>query len=729
MTYTPFGDAGYGPGGIFVGSNGDGVLQVRDITSTVGALNVASFGGDYGFGLVRLQGSDITVDDGQDGNNNSINIGFGNDNFDAIGTVIVESGSTLTSLGRAIPGSNLGTPEEIEPQGTYGGLNIGRNADGNLIVNGEADAQSRVSILGDGNRITVGRDDGIGLLRLSGNAVFEARNADIGRNNNNDGGGAVGRVELFGEAGDSPTLHFSTAFGDSSYYSGQFAGSGTYVSFGRGSYTNNSGNNSFGELFAYGAANLIVENLNGYRASEGGATLRFAREDGSVGTGRLVGADVVVDVINNNAQNEGYAGAEVQIGREGEGHLVVEQGATVNVIGGGSNVAVGLRNVTGDEQDYTSTLEISSGGTVNVNGTVPFTGRFEGGFATVGTAGAKGDLTIIGEGSALNLESDTPRANENAAFLTVGRDGGTGTMRISAGGDLTIEGNRGTFPGLRAGQGEDGHGTIKVFGEGSSITISGNNTSEAFAGGVLSIGRDAGSYGRLDILNGADVAITTGTSGSSAGLREGSEGRINVFGAGSTLDAGDVLFVGADVDSDALNNGTPLDEATSTNGGRGRLVVKDGAALTADDVFVGTNSLFDVEGTLTGSLTSSGEIQIGGDDISTLTITGDVTVLQNSNLEFDIDNTGNADSLQIDGSLDLVRFGSFTLDLIDGNGPAIGTEIVLIDAAGGITLEPDALDSRVNTTLPNVGFTVEVKGNQLIATARETQDFAPLLIG
>ncbi|MEM8699667.1 MAG: calcium-binding protein, partial [Pseudomonadota bacterium] len=532
---------------------------------------------------------------------------------------------------------------------------------------------------------------------------------------------AIGRIVVTGDENETTLFNVSNAFGSSAYESGAYSGDGQYFTIGRG-------NNGFGDLFVYGTANILVENQNGPRSEDGGATLRFARDDGSVGTGRFIGSGVQVDIINRNADVDGFAGADLLVGREGEGHLVVEQGATVNVLGGGSFIAVGSRNTTGAEQDYTSTLEISSGGTVNVNGTVPFGGRFEGGSVEVGRSGTKGELTIIGEGSSLNLESDTPRANEIAPIMNVGNDG-TGLLHISAGGDLTIEGNRGAFPGLRAGRGEDGHGTIKVFGEGSSITIDGDNDNVTSGGGFITVARDSGTYGRFDILNGADVALLADNAGVYIASPDGANGRMNVIGAGSTLDAGELISVAAVIDTDARGAGTPLEDAVSPFGGRGRLVISDGAEVTAENIIIGANGFFDAEGTVNGSVSSFGEMQIGGDDFSNLTITGDATIQRDSVLEFDLDTSGNGDFLQVDGTLDIFVTGVIEIDITDQIDFAPGTQIVLAEATGGITVDPISNDPRVVSNVPSQGFTVEVQGNQLIATARETQDFAPLLIG
>ncbi len=794
MPYTIFGNAYYGVDSINAGYGGDGILQLLNGSRTVDGVNVASFNAvsQSNVGVLRATNFDLTITNGTAGEFVDISVGRNGGGNNAItnnGVLIVEDGSQFNVTLNPILGSDYGGANAVQSQGTYSGLTIGQDGGtGSVLVTGDAGDASRISIQGDGNRITVGRNEGTGTLTIEDAGIVEGRSLQIARDN------STGTVRLSGDqATGTPLLHLSNQFGSSAYASGPYSGDGQYFDVGRG-------DNGTGNLIAEGSAHILFENLEGYRSSSGGAAMRIGRDDNSVGNVRLQGSDVVLDIIKNGDRTDGFYGAALAVGRNGEGHMTVEDGATLNILGADAFLNVGRRNATGEEQGFTSTLDILSGGVVNVSGTAPGGDDFGGGSVAIGRSGAKGALTISGAGSQFNVTVDDPDGDQ-APFFIVGREGGTGqltisnggalnlsanpgsggggallqvgrdagstgdlvvtsgseinidfnvadgqsgyggiavgregdgTMKVNGGSQISIDGNDGNYAFLRAGRGSEGSGVIKINGEGTALDITSTNEVGPFTGGFITVARDDGSYGRLDILNGADVTMSNARTGTFVAGPSGATGKINVLGAGSTFDAGDFLFLATSVDSAQVDaNGALLESAIdgTVQGGNARLKLAGGGTLTADEVVVGRTALFDVEGTVTGNLTSFGEVQIGSDMISSVTITGDAEIARDSELEFDLDSTGQTDLLQVDGALDLFIEGVVKIDVIDGLNIESGTEFVLAEATGGITIDPISGSLTVFTDVPTQAFSLEVRGTQLVATARQPGDLQPLLIG
>lgn len=792
MPYNQYGDAYYGTTELSAGFGGDGILQVYNTSLTREGIRVGSFGPAYtsAVGTMRLTNANITVTNTTPGEFVDVSVGrsgVGNDEFSGYGFLIVEDGSQIIVNTNPTLGSGYGTPDFVEPSGTYSGLTIGRDGSFGLVrVTGEQNDPSRIQVNGDGNRLTVARNGSEGTLTIEDGGIVEGRNLDVGRNQ------SLGQVNLFGEAGfGTPQLRLSNAFGSSSYSSGAYSGGGVYASFGRE-------NTGFGELFAYNSAHILIENLEGYRSSDGGAVLRLGQDDGAVGTARLRGSDVVLDVIKHGEETEGFFGAAILVGRSGEGHLTIEEGATANVLGADSFVAVGQRNTTGSEQDYTSTLTIISGGELNLSGAVAGGDEFGGGTLIAGSEGTKAEVTISGAGSQINFDTDGSNEEQGAFFalgigedsigrltisnggqlnfqadvladgaspiLRVGQDtgtgyatvttggqinmnfdvaggqggyggvsvgsDGTGTLVVSRGGQIDINANGAEYGFLRVARGENGDANVKVIGEGSSITIDGTNANAAFSSSFITIARDDGSYGRLDVLNGAEVALNAERSGTFIAGTEGAEGRLIVSGTGSTFNAGASLFVSAAVDESQVDgNQQLLDGAIDpTTGGTARVVVKNGATLTAQDTFIGEDGVLDAEGTVGGDVDVFGRLEIGGNDASTLTIGEDFAALAGSILMFDIDANNAADLLDVtfEAELELSQL-SLMIDVDQNASIAFGDTFTLIDA--GVSLSSDVGQVDVFASNSGIGFSVEVVGTQLIATAREPGAFEPLLIG
>lgn len=121
--------------------------------------------------------------------------------------------------------------------------------------------------------------------------------------------------------------------------------------------------------------------------------------------------------------------------------------------------------------------------------------------------GSNGSLLVSGPGSQFNLIGIQP--NGDGAFWNIGA-AGTATIRIENGGRALVDGTGATTnPVLNLGgsglSGIGGNGSMEVVGAGSSVTLTGPNTSR------LNVGRSA--TGSLLVDQGGNVTINSGDFG------------------------------------------------------------------------------------------------------------------------------------------------------------------------------------------------------------------------
>lgn len=214
----------------------------------------------------------------------------------------------------------------------------------------------------------------------------------------------------------------------------------------------------------------------------------------------------------------------LNVGRDGSnGRLTVDGAASrVNLYGLG---AAGTSDASGAARlqiglNGTGTVAVSNGGRIDIAATGATT---RGPQLLLGVqAASSGTLNIGGANSVVSLTSQSVLAGGGAGeafnpFASVGLDG-SGTLNLSAGGKLLLEGNaysttsaaRGTsfYVGGRNFAAASGNGSASLTGAGSEIRISG---ADAFAG----IGWGGTASGRLTI---ADNAVLSSTALSVAGL-------------------------------------------------------------------------------------------------------------------------------------------------------------------------------------------------------------------
>ena len=246
----------------------------------------------------------------------------------------------------------------------------------------------------------------------------------------------------------------------------------------------------------------------------------------------------------------------------------------------------------------TATLQVQGGGSVD--------GAY---YLSVGRDAATGTLNISGAGSFVRLNNmvnaTTNAGTANNALAQIGRSG-TGTVNVSNGGQLLIEGRQFLDGGtsLQLGFGAASSGTLNIDGAGSLVKL---QSFSVLAGGGpaearnphVSVGRDGN--GVLSITNGGKLVLDGGGVSTSTDRRStsfyvggfsdtvvGGKGIATVSGAGSEIRlTGTDTFIGVGIGPQSSGQLTVSNQAlvsgigmnVGRSGGVGVLKV-DGAQLS-----------------------------------------------------------------------------------------------------------------------------------------------------
>ena len=299
----------------------------------------------------------------------------------------------------------------------------------------------------------------------------------------------------------------------------------------------------------------------------------------------------------------------MNIGQSGTGRVTLQGAATTATFTGPDAIVNVGRNAGSD-----GTLTVRNGATLSLNATGANAGIFVGRLG-----GATGNMTISNGAS---VEISGP-----VAFFVVGReDGALGTMQVSGGSSLALNG--GTDGALQLGRNASALGSMTVSG-GSTVTVSGTNSQVRVGGSVATV-----------------LAAGAGT--------------LTINGTDSRVEAGTVTV------------GAPVSLAGSTSDG-GTVIVSNGGTLQAGEVRIGTSGLVGGSGgTIIGNVILDGGTLAPGASPGTLTIVGDLTVLDGI-LKIEIGGTGDGqfDVLNITGTT-MIAGGTVLFEFIDGFAPTAG---------------------------------------------------------
>ncbi len=627
-----------GTGSIIAQSNS--LIEARGLEVGVGAGSTGSvtlFGGD-----ATITGTDVTRYQG---------VVVGRDG--GVATLNVRQGSTLTS------------------EGGVGQLQIGREATGQLNINTAGEV----------------------------NSFF----VEVGRGAGSDGGIAID--------GYNSRLTVSDAFG--SFDPGVVTGPrGGFLRVGR-----ENGGDGYIQVTGGASLNVINDGMVVPPLQADGAILEIGRDFGANGLVVVSGDDGMGNASYIRVQNYGrsndsympgeYYGPELRLGRDGaNGQLLVEQGAQARVIGERAQIVIGQGTENGDfAAEPTSLISVTSGGALiadsrpDTDNPLPYNASAD---IVIGReTGGNGRLLVTGAGSTVNIFSDNATdyyvSNGDlvlGAGLEVGKLG-RGVLDVLDGGAVTINGADDAFPHLTVGFGEagatiDARGYATVSGAGSLIQILGTSTGAGVdyaygAGGSIDVGTRDGSSGILTVSDGGVVTNSSINSKTQIAQNEGATGEIIVTGAGSTLNAGVLLTIGADID---LATG----EFYDFQSGDGTLTIYNQAEVNAVSTYVGSTGTLNINNaTLTSDVEVTGDFQIFGTGVGTATVDGAVTATTGT-LKFDLFANGmgiSADSLTatsaiFSGSAITVEVGAaFLLN--------VGDSATLFSTQG--TLDIDSLET------------------------------------
>ncbi len=291
---------------------------------------------------------------------------------------------------------------------------------------------------------------------------------------------------------------------------------------------------------------------------------------GNWGTGTLtVSGGALIDAAQNAAgcdtTNPAFCSSGVGGGAGSTG--------TLNITGAGSEVRT-VRNFTvGDVGVYNNYgtpgattnafVNVLAGGTLRTESTS--LGIGPNGPLALGTERSFATAVVDGVGSQWVVTRNS--VDNTAAFMGIGTaTNATGSLTVSGGGSLRVDGTGSAGPNDGIGVGNAGKGTLIVTGTGSSLQMTGVNT-------FINVGvNTATADGTFQVLAGATASMLYANVG-----RGGGHGVLLIDGANSSLNLVGVGTV------NATNTGGPAAISIGRLGGTGTATVSNGGRLFISD--------------------------------------------------------------------------------------------------------------------------------------------------
>lgn len=534
--------------GIGIGSFGsfrvDGGSQL-----TVGNLSIGSSGNAPAGSTVFPLGDGNVVIDGL----GSL-LTLASDGYDVVNRLdlgLWGKGSLTVSGGATLDGRANGASCELQDHHCSAFIGNGAGSDATLTVTGAGSSASFLRHFGVGN-VAVFRPpiDGFylgtpgeatqGRVHVLAGGTLITDNASIGMRTNNPS--ALGNERSFAEVViDGPGSVWRVTGASIADWNPN-AGYGA-------SFSTAEGPNAWATIAVSNGGKLRIEDKPGYYASvnlTSGGGRTDMRVDGAGSTMEFMGPDASLQIGRRGAG--GSATLSVTNGGSVKGMQYLSVGrdgaiGTLNIDGIGSHVTVngvssaGVANPTHGQATgpagtaYVSigrgggygVVNVTNGGTLNVLANQALTNSTA--FDIARDANSAGVLNISGDGSQVLLQMNpavhgSGSAEGNNPLMRVGRDG-SGTLNISAGGKLLIDGQavstptntRGTnlYIGGSSSTTLGGKGVATVTGAGSEIRLTGSDT-------YIGIGHGPQSSGHLNVSNQGLVSATGMIVGRNGGV-------------------------------------------------------------------------------------------------------------------------------------------------------------------------------------------------------------------
>ncbi|NNM84366.1 MAG: PEP-CTERM sorting domain-containing protein [Phycisphaerales bacterium] len=760
--------AGAYGGGAFIGttllagSSFGSAASINGGNSSAGYTSLNFGGPSSGYGIVNVDGG--TWHD----SNGPVYIGYGGQGF----VTVQGSGQlNLTNEGLIVGEDSTGLPTTI---GTVALPHLAAGI-GTVVV----ESGGTVTLTGSGGYIALGRS--VSSSGATGNLYVTGAGSSVNVSQGIlVGNGGTGLMDIL--AGASVTSSSSYAAGQAKAYGlTSQAGNGTIVIDGQNSVWNIAGTADFGET---GAAKVTVQNSGNLNItgeltlgdqSTGNGTLlvqsqgtvesgaaTLGNQAGAVGTATVTGlnsswtvdGDLTVGdygtgslFLNSNAMltttgdatlgsqaastgaatisdagTEWQINGELKVGDKGSASLSVENGGYVSLAGnlaiadsGGTStltldgngsrmIANGTSVTIGGQGDGTLTVQnaadaIFSGASVSLgekngaNGTLTIQGSnsiMSAGSLTVGGYGT-GTLNVqdsasLSTGTNISLgeqASGTGTATidnasvTDAGTLTIGGYG-TGTLTIQNGGSLTVQGND-----ITLGEQNTGNGTLNLSGGSSTLTFNGDMTIGKSGSGTFAVSGGAHFTGS---------AMTLASGSGFGGASTGGTGELDINGTSSVLLSQDL---------------------TIGKYGVGTLAMQGGAVLAnKGDATLGSQPATEGSATISNASnwTVGGNLTIGSQGTGSVTVQSESSLITNGS-SLTIGKQGEG-SLSVTGTKSLVQYAG---DLIIGK-QAAGT----FSIANGATTAPTANGTGdvyiAETSGINGALTIDGGGSNLAAT-------------
>ena len=547
---------------------------------------------------------------------------------------------------------------------------------------------AEVQISGPNGRLLIG-SSGEGSLRVTGGSLVNAA-----ANPASWVGGWCGNVVANG-AGSTGTLIVSGANSEV-HLLRSFSAGNAYVD----NFTDTPG----------GTANASIKVLaGGMLASQGNNALGSGPSgSGALGTERSF-VDVLVDGagslwrITPNAVEAGNA--RLAIGSHARG------AATVRVSGGGQIIVDGTGGPGGFDgfnvgsNGPGSMTVAGAGSSVIALGPNPFLNIGANNASGNGSLslldGGTGSLLVSGAGSRYTGSGTGVGAGNGPAFLTIGRNGGTGAVTVGAGGRIVINDGgddgrlTGNSTGMAIGREANGVGSLTITGTGSVVEVSSTalNSLPGTADNTnpfVGIGYGSAS-GQLTVANGGQLLITGNAASTLATPRTthlaiGGQSDTAVGGTGSALVSGAGSAIRVQGSDAFIGVG---------RSGVGALTVANGGLVAATIMNVGRAA-----GGVGNLAVNGGSIELSGQYTSNpfgagLTLgnrggTGSASFSNGSSLS--ISNAGSAGASLNLGGTSVSPLGNGTLSLSGGSqvviqaNPGLGSMTIARDGSGVATV-------------------------------------------
>lgn len=569
-------------------------VQVSSITSNGAGINlnsganirVDSISNDNPTGLGAFINIEANMNSMPDANSSTLLFNqAGGDNYVGLTTANSAGGGGMLVNNHGLGGIQVGSVSLNAAVGDAGIIAL--TSDGEIVLSGSYSANGGVN--GAGGQILISSATKI----TAGNVSFSA----IGGSDF-----AGGTVSI-----SAPEIQAGSITVDSSGHGTGSAGSvgigGDLVTAGTITVTNNGGGATNVQL----GGSLHVDNLNiialgGDDPGKNGGNIAINFHDGVHGalnlnaSGASNGSGGSISLSSNT--NLDLTGSQIQIvsrgGQDGGngGILYLDSAGQMSLAAENLDVTPGSGNGNGGAMHISTGLDSqSSSGSLQISGTLNADGA--------GT-GNGGTISI----STLNTLTESNFSVENNGAFSLSAQSGSaggngGTIRISAGGNLDVDG-----AGLSvASRGADGDGGIVELTAGAvGSGIVGNGAQTLTVSGALNTDAAGSGFGGEISLAGPQVLIMDGATLSAASLGNGDGGLISISASGSDADLN-------------FGSGTTL-SVRSASGNGGSII-----ASASRDVNL-TGSLMDA-----GSMLGSGgsiDLAAGGSGSGLLVIDADI---------------------------------------------------------------------------------------------------------